>query len=123
MAAASTVPQAAPLSEGARIVNTFFSPTKTFTDINRKASWFAAWLIISVFVVGFIAAAGQRVGWDQITRNQTEKQMQSVKFLRDQWDKLSVAQREEAIQKAIPRTKWLSYILPPVIQLVIFIVL
>ena len=33
------VPEAAPLSEPARIVNTFIAPSKTFTDLRRSAAW------------------------------------------------------------------------------------
>jgi len=32
-------PETVPLSEGARIVNTFIAPSKTFTDLRRNASW------------------------------------------------------------------------------------
>ncbi len=39
----------APLSEGQRLVNTFFAPTKTFTDLRRSASWWAPYLIRQFF--------------------------------------------------------------------------
>ncbi len=38
----------APLSEPARILNTFIAPSKTFTDLQRKSSWWAPWLLISI---------------------------------------------------------------------------
>jgi hypothetical protein len=39
----------APLSEGRRLIDTFFAPRKTFTDLRRNASWWAPYLIIAVF--------------------------------------------------------------------------
>lgn len=63
-------PQGPALSEGARVIDTFIAPTKTFTDLNRKASWFVPWLILAVFSLLFAYAASQKVGWKQIQDNQ-----------------------------------------------------
>jgi hypothetical protein len=35
----SPAPESAPLSEGARLVNTFIAPSRTFADLRRNASW------------------------------------------------------------------------------------
>ena len=34
----TSTPEAAPLSQGARIINTFIAPSKAFTDLRRSAS-------------------------------------------------------------------------------------
>ena len=70
MSAASTMPEAAPLSEGARIIDTFVAPTKTFADINRKATWIVPWLLVTLFSYAMNFAAVQKIGWPQITENQ-----------------------------------------------------
>src|SRR5947209_7676781 len=72
----SSVASAAPqsnqpaLSEGARIVNTFVAPSKTFTDLNRKASWFVPWLVLALFSLLFAFAVSQKVSWRQAQDNQ-----------------------------------------------------
>ncbi len=63
MAAAPLPPMSAPtpepaLSEGARIINTFIAPSKTFTDLRRNASWWGPWLLISIFGLIFIYSIG-----------------------------------------------------------------
>ena len=63
-------PESQPLSEGARIINTFIDPKKTFADIRRKASWWAPWLLIAVFSYLFVGVAAQKIGFDQIVQNQ-----------------------------------------------------
>ncbi len=68
----SPSPAPAPLSEGARIVNTFIAPSKTFTDLRRSASWWGPWILISIFSLLFIYAMGRQVGFEQISKNQIE---------------------------------------------------
>jgi hypothetical protein len=81
MSAASTVPQAAPLSEGARIVNTFVAPTKTFTDINRKASWIIPWLLMAVVSLLVAFSVQQKIGWAQVNENQLRLQPKRMEAL------------------------------------------
>lgn len=69
-AQATAVPGQAPLSEGARIINTFVAPTKTFTDLNRKASWIVPWLLLGLCSILFAFAVGQKVTWKQAQDNQ-----------------------------------------------------
>ena len=57
------VPPTPPLSQGARIVDTFIAPTKTFTDIRRSASWWAPWILIGITAVVFGFAMGKQVGF------------------------------------------------------------
>src|SRR5882762_5062232 len=58
----SPVPaQAAPLSEAARIVNTFIAPSKTFTDLRRSAAWWAPFLLMVIVSIVFVSIAGQKV--------------------------------------------------------------
>jgi hypothetical protein len=59
--ASSPAPEAAPLSEGSRIINTFIAPSKTFTDLRRSAMWWAPWLLISIFSVALIFTIGKQI--------------------------------------------------------------
>jgi hypothetical protein len=73
----STAPAAAPapdsgqpgLSQGARVLNTFFAPSKTFTDIKRSASWWAPFLLIAVVSCAFGFVVSKKVGFEQVTQN------------------------------------------------------
>jgi hypothetical protein len=59
----------APLSEGERVVDTFTAPSKTFTDVLRKASWWGPLLILIVMSILFSFAVQQKVGWPRVYEN------------------------------------------------------
>ena len=61
--------ETAPLSQGARIIDTFIAPSKTFTDLKRSAAWWAPWLVISIFSILFIFAIGKQIGFEQVNKN------------------------------------------------------
>jgi Yip1 domain len=83
----------APLSEGARIINTFIAPSKTFTDLRRSASWWAPWLLIAIFSVIFIFAVGKQVTFEQVTKNAIAHSSRA-----DQFDKLPADQQASRIR-------------------------
>ena len=92
-ASPAPTPQSAPLSEGARIANTFVAPSKTFTDLRRNASWWGPWLLISIFSMLFIYAMGRQVGFEQISRNQVAHSSRA-----EQFEKLPADQQAKQIQ-------------------------
>ncbi|HEX4005634.1 MAG TPA: YIP1 family protein [Acidobacteriaceae bacterium] len=74
----------APLSQGQRVVDTFIAPSKTFTDIQRSASWWLPWLIGVVVTLSFGYAVGQKIGWDKTYTNilhQSPSQQQRMEQL------------------------------------------
>jgi len=85
--------ESAPLSEGARIINTFIAPSKTFTDLRRNASWWGPWILISICSVLFIYAIGKQVGFDQVSKNQIAHSSRA-----DQFDKLPADQQAKQLQ-------------------------
>lgn len=99
-----TTPEAAPLSEGARIVDTFIAPSKTFTDLRRSASWWGPWLVISVFSLLFIWAIGKQVSFEQVSKNQIEHSSRA-----EQFDKLPADQQARQMGLSVAITKVLSY--------------
>ena len=86
-------PEPASLSEGARIINTFVAPAKTFTDLRRNASWWGPWLLISVISLVFVYAMGKQVGFEQVSKNQVEHSSRA-----DQFDRLAADQQAKQLQ-------------------------
>jgi hypothetical protein len=92
-ASPAPTPDTAPLSQGARIVDTFIAPSKTFTDLRRSASWWAPWLVIAFFSLIFVYAMSTKVGFEQISKTQVEHSSRA-----DQFDKLPADQQAKQIQ-------------------------
>ena len=100
-------PEPARLSEGARLVNTFIAPSKTFTDLGRNASWWGPWLVISIFALLFIYSMDRQIGFDQISRNEIAHSPQA-----DQFDKLSPDDQEKRLRFSDALVRYLSYGIP-----------
>jgi hypothetical protein len=105
-------PEAARLSEGARIVNTFIAPSKTFTDLRRNASWWGPWLLISIFALVFIYSMDRQIGFDQISRNEIAHSPRAERF-----DKLSPDDQAKQLRFSDTLVRYLSYGLPVTILL------
>ena len=70
-----------PLSEIQRLAYVFVAPKRTFTDINRNAKWWAPFLLIALFSMGFVYVVGRQVGWSTAASNQmrmTPKQAEKM---------------------------------------------
>src|SRR5215472_1717847 len=89
----SPVPAAPPLSEGARILNTFIAPSKTFTDLRRSAAWWAPWILISIVSLIFVYSVQKQITFEQITRNNISHSSRA-----DQFDKLPADQQARQVQ-------------------------
>lgn len=124
MAAAPVMPTStpasenAPLSEGARIVNTFIAPAKTFTDLRRNASWWAPFLLMVVISTAMVYTAGQKIGFRKIM----ETQMQSQPKQQARLEQLPPDQREQQLEQGAKVTRIISYIFP-VISLIILLII
>ena len=105
MASEVTPPPAeAPMSEPARILNTFIAPTKTFSDLPRNASWWGPFALVVVVTVLYAAVMERQVGFDQISRNEIARSSRA-----DQFDKLPADQKSKQIELSAVVTKYLSY--------------
>jgi hypothetical protein len=100
-------PEPPPLSEGARIVNTFIAPSRTFTDLRRNASWWGPWLVISFFALLFIYSMDRQIGFDQISRNEIAHSARA-----DQFDKLSPDDQAKQLRFSDTLVRYLSYGIP-----------
>ena len=98
-------PEAAPLSQGARIVNTFVAPSKTFTDLRRSASWWAPYLLITVAWVSFVYVVQSQIGYRKVQENK----IQMVPKAAAQIDKLPPDQRESQLASSAKRSLYFDY--------------
>jgi Yip1-like protein len=109
MAATAAVPQElAPLSQAQRVVNTFFAPSKTFTDLRRSAAWWAPFLISVIFSVAFVYVVDQKIGFRKVVENQLRLQPKQAERI----EQLPANQRETAMQRQTSVTKGISYGFP-----------
>ncbi|MFL6446029.1 MAG: YIP1 family protein [Candidatus Sulfotelmatobacter sp.] len=108
----------APLSEGARIVDTFIAPSKTFTDLRRSASWWAPFLLMVVVSSAFVYTAGQKIGFRKIMENQMQAQPKAQARL----ENLPAAQREAQLESGAKVTEIISYVFP-LITLIMWLVI
>ncbi len=99
------VAQAVPLSEAARVLNTFVAPSKTFTDLRRSASWWLPFLISAIVSLAFVYVADQKVGFRKIAENQLRAQPKQA----DQVERMAADQREKNMQTRTVITKAISY--------------
>lgn len=97
-----------PLSEAARVVDTFIAPSKTFADIRRSARWLVPWLLMAIFSYVFVAAVAQKVGWDQVVQNQIRQNPKQA----DKIDSMPASQRQQALSLSVSITKGISYAIP-----------
>jgi hypothetical protein len=115
-----TAPAAAaaePPSEPARIINTFVAPSKTFTDLNRSAKWWAPFILIAIFSYVLVFAVVQKIGFEQVTLNQ----MQLAPKRMEKLEQAPPEQRQRAIDLSVSITKGISYAIP-VVNLLYFMV-
>jgi hypothetical protein len=110
-------PEPAPLSEGQRLVDTFFAPSKTFTDLRRNASWWAPFLIIAIVSMMFCYVVDQKVGYRKVVENIIQLQPKQA----DRIDSMPADQREKVMQQQTSITRIISYSIP-VVALVLYAV-
>lgn len=65
----ATAPIQAPLTETQRCVDIFTAPSKTFTDIRRKATFWGPLIIMIIVGIGFSFSVQQKIGWQQVFEN------------------------------------------------------
>jgi hypothetical protein len=101
------------LSQAARIVNTYFAPTKTFEDLRRSASWWAPFLLSSIFALIFGFIVVQKVDMVQFSRHQIEQS----KMAQKQMEQLTPEQQEQGLRTRASITK-VTFFLSPLFVLI-----
>jgi len=116
MAAAPVMPptpETTPLSEGARLINVFLAPSKTFTDLRRSASWWAPFLLLSVVSLAFVYVVDQRIGFRKVAENQVQASPKAAQRI----EQLPADQRNQTMQRQAVFFRNFSYGYPAIILL------
>ncbi len=108
-------PEAAPLSEGARIIDTFIAPTKTFTDVRRSAQWWLPFLLMTLVGWGLVYVSQQKIGVQKLMEND----MRARPKAEAQYEKATPEQRQQQVKI----TGIAYYIAIPVFTLLIWLVM
>src|SRR5437763_6490752 len=116
MATTSTLPsqEIAPLSEVQRILNVFFSPSKTFTDLRRNASWWGPFLLVVIVSVIYVSVVDQKVGFRKTVENQLRAQPKQS----DQLEKMQPDDREKNMRARTAGAKYVSYGFPAILLII-----
>lgn len=102
---AAPVPQPTPLPEAQRLIDTFFAPSKTFTDLRRSAKWWAPFLITAVISLLFVYVVDQKIGFRKVVENQLNQRPKQAERI----EKLPAADREKAMDRQVTFTRIFSY--------------
>jgi len=97
-----------PLSEPARLVDTFIAPGKTLADVKRVSRWWSPFIVLTIASYALIVVAGQRVGWEQITENGLRMSPKQAARL----EAVPAEQRPAAMERAVKFTRIISYAFP-----------
>ena len=111
-------PEPAALSEGARIVDTFIAPSRTFTDLRRSAAWWAPFILLSIFTIAFFYVVGQKITFRRVA----ETQIQASPKASARIDNLPADQREQALERQAKGTQYFAYGYPAVLLLIDLII-
>jgi len=106
------------LSEWQRLVNVFVNPSRTFTDLKRKPSWWAPWLILAITSVIFVSVVGNKIGWERVTENQIRLDAKAV----ERMEKLPAEERARRMEISTTITKGFAYASPVLLLVVAAIV-
>ena len=102
------VPEGPGLSEIERVVDAFIAPSKTFTDILRKATWWlpCVLMIIGSLVSGFVVQ--KQVGFDRVNENQIHTSPKRE----DQMNQLPPDQKAKQLEIGAKITGVITYAIP-----------
>ncbi|ABF43731.1 hypothetical protein Acid345_4732 [Candidatus Koribacter versatilis Ellin345] len=111
-------PAGEPLSEGARVINTFVAPSKTFADINRSAMWWLPFVIMVIVSIAFVFVVDKKIGFEKVTENQVKLNPKQY----DQLEQLPPDQREQRMAVGAKFSRYISYGYPVIALIFLTIV-
>jgi Yip1 domain len=97
----------AALSEAQRIGNVFTSPSKTFQDLRRSASWWVPFLLLAIFSFGVGALLAQKLNWEPYIRDEVTNSPRAQAF-----ESLPREQQDRQIAIGVKIARVSSYLTP-----------
>lgn len=97
-----------PLSQGARVIDTFIAPSKTFNDIRRNRSWWLPFILICIVSIFSTYAVGRTIGFATVTQQQIDKNPKQA----EQMQQLTPPERAQRLAVATKVTTVISYVIP-----------
>jgi hypothetical protein len=77
-------PDSAQIGAFSRITGVFFEPGKTFADIGRRPTWVVPVLLLVLVTVAVTFTMGQKIGWEQMVRQQMEANPRTAQLTAEQ---------------------------------------
>jgi hypothetical protein len=114
-ASPAPTPGPEPLSQAARVIDTFIAPKKTFADIRRSAQWWLPFLLAVIAGCGLVYVAEQRIGVQKLFENDLHTRPKAE----EQFDRLPPDQQATRIKA----TGIVYYVAIPVITLILWVVM
>jgi len=93
------------LSEPARLINTFFAPRKTFTDLKRNPSWWVPWAISAVLCVIYAIVVVPRIDIQRFLQAQIDRSPSAQRRM----EQLPPEQRQQVMTMQAKGTKVTFY--------------
>jgi hypothetical protein len=97
----SAASEAPTLTQVQRVIYTFTSPSKTFSDIKRSTSWWLPFVLTIVFGYALYGAIQAKVGWEQVAENSIKQSPKQT----EQMDKLTPDQRANSMKITVIATQ------------------
>lgn len=107
-----------PLSQTERVVDTFVTPTKTFTDLRRSSNWLVPWILMSIVSVGLAFMVDKKLGMEKVAENQLALVPKQAEAL----DKLPPEKRAQQMQVILTWNRVLAYAAPVEILIIMAII-
>jgi hypothetical protein len=99
------VGQGAGLSEVERVVDVFFAPTKTFTDILRSTKWWLPFILMLLSTLSATVVVDRQVGFARVAENQIQQNPKQA----DAFNNLTAEQRAARLQGMAKGYRYSSY--------------
>lgn len=100
-----------PLSQAARVVDTFVAPSATFRDILRSSSWWLPFILLALSGWALSWSIDRKVGFEQLT----ETQIHMSPAREAQLNALEPEARAENLRRGAVITKYISFAYPALI--------
>jgi hypothetical protein len=120
MSASATSPLSEQPSIGSNLINIFIAPRKVFEGFKTSATWggiVVAFLVLAAGTVLFSYSAAQKVGFEQISKNQIQSNPKAM----ERMEQATPEQRAQQMEISVKITRVISYMFSVILAVVLTI--